>query len=117
MSQDKKTHNAERWRVSREEFLDIRLKLRLSQEKLATLMGVSRKTIERLEHGTLVIPKWASLAVGYLEEHYSPQVSAKVRSPRNMKEAHDEKQFGPAIVAPRRTSDTDVEGSRTPSGA
>jgi DNA-binding XRE family transcriptional regulator len=111
MQHGKKQQNvAERWRVSREEFLDIRMKLRLSQGKLATLMGVSRDTIMRLEHGTLVVPKWASLAIGYIEEHYSPQVGARVRIHGNLKEAHDEKQFGPAIVAPRRAPDTDVDG-------
>ena len=72
MGTPKKVVISERWSVTAEEFLDIRLKLRLSQTKIAKLMGIHVNTVRRLEKG-LMLPRWAALAIGYLEDHYSPQ--------------------------------------------
>jgi transcriptional regulator with XRE-family HTH domain len=115
MQRSKKQQIDERWNVSAEQFVDIRLKLRLSQEKLAKLMGVHRTTVARFENDGIMVPRLAALALGYLEDHYSPQVKTKVYPPTRLKEAYDEKQFvdGPTVVPLARKSRKEVEGGGT----
>jgi transcriptional regulator with XRE-family HTH domain len=56
----------------REEFIDIRLRLRLTQSQLANLLGVTEMTIRRWENRRSVVPKTVGLAMLYLNEHYTP---------------------------------------------
>jgi len=113
----KKVVISERWSVTAEEFLDIRLKLRLSQTKIAKLMGIHVNTVRRLEKG-LMLPRWAALAVGYLEDHYSPQQTT-VKTPTNLKEAYDENQLvdRPVAVPFRKKSSEGVDDTGTPESA
>jgi len=52
--------------ISQEEFLDIRLRLRLSQSKLGWILGLSTVTVNRLENGRASITPTISLSMKYL---------------------------------------------------
>jgi DNA-binding XRE family transcriptional regulator len=80
--------------VSREQFLDVRLKLRLSQSMLAKIFHVSSLTISRWENGNLAVPRIAGLAILFLKEHYQPEKnSARIRGNRERKN-----QPGPVVA-------------------
>jgi transcriptional regulator with XRE-family HTH domain len=61
----------------REQFFDIRLKLRLSQARLGKILDVTEITISRWENSKIAVPKVVGLAMLYLKEHYEPEKAKK----------------------------------------
>jgi transcriptional regulator with XRE-family HTH domain len=100
--------------LSKEEFLDIRIRLRLSQLKLARLLGLSVITVNRLENDRAEISRMASLAMRYLQSEYKPEVKP-VRMPKNLRkswENPDDRKASPTVVAPlRRKSEPHPESA------
>jgi transcriptional regulator with XRE-family HTH domain len=77
----------------REQFFDIRAKLRLSQAKLGKILGVTEMTISRWENSKVAVPKTVGLAMLYLAEHCEP-TKKKIR----IKEIPDERKVQPGPV-------------------
>ena len=91
-------------RLSKEEFLDIRIKLRLSQSKLAGLLGISSVTVNRLENDRAAITRVISLAMRYLHSEYKPEIKP-IRLPKNLRKSWEnpnDRKASPTVVATLR---------------
>jgi transcriptional regulator with XRE-family HTH domain len=73
----------------REQFIDIRLRLRLTQAQLAGILGVTEVTVGRWETRRSVVPKTVGLAMLYLNEHYTPN-HRKSKLPKGYFSEHTE---------------------------
>ena len=95
--------------ISKEEFLDIRIRLRLSQAKLAGLLGISQLTVNRIENDRAAITTVMSLAMRYLQSHYKPEMKP-IRLPKNLRknwENADDRKTSPTVVASIRGKSPD----------
>jgi transcriptional regulator with XRE-family HTH domain len=97
--------------LSKEEFLDIRLKLRLSQERLARLLGLTRLTINRMENDRAPISIVIAWAVRHLLEHYKPEIKP-IRLPKSLRKSWENadvrtaEKSSPTLVASLRGRST-----------
>ena len=77
-------------RMASENFKEIRLRLRLTQEELSDLLRVSVRTVERWEQLPYVgkgVPGAVRFAMYFLLENYPPEYRDKAGGPRIKKEA------------------------------
>lgn len=67
--------------MSPDELRQARAALGMTQTQLADILGMTRRSISRMEHGVQTIEARTALAVRYLLQRYCNSIIATARSP------------------------------------
>ena len=86
--------------ITCDQFVGVRLYLRLSQQELANILQANRATVSRWENGKAKFPRSVSLAMRYLEKFCPPIEKPNVQVPKKRKEGprESQKEQDPKVV-------------------